>query len=306
MDLVNRFGGDFLGRRVVAAEKYWRDPLKWNREAERLGLRKRVFCASLADVFEDWNGHIHDSKGQVVWNECAGVTLDMQEVRDRLFDLIDETPNLDWLLLTKRPENILGMWPKMYSPGKVHMRHRKNVWLGTTVENQEQAGKRIPELLNCRELSPVLFLSCEPLLGPVDLSSIGGSPSSHPYTKVLESKQINWVIVGGESGKEARPMHHVWAESLRDQCQAANVPFFFKQWGEWQAGSSFDRNRDGVLLTNGKLVYPDSIEGRERMNREVGLEWNRFHPTAVAKVGKKRTGRLLDGREWSQFPLVKE
>ena len=112
--LTNRFGGDFAGTRRLTTDAYWRQPIQWNREAEKSGTRPRVFCASLADVFEDWDGHIHDAKGEIVWHEAAGLTLDMDAVRDRLFDLIIDTPYLDWLLLTKRPENIWDMWPKLF------------------------------------------------------------------------------------------------------------------------------------------------------------------------------------------------
>lgn len=280
------------GTRVVTGEDNWRKPIRWNREANEKGVRYRVFCASLADVFEDWKGHIHDSKGEIVWHEAAGETLDMNAIRDRLFDLINDTPYLDWLLLTKRPENIWDMWPKFYDANGDVVRHKmNNVWLGTTVENQEQADKRIPALIDCRELSPVLFLSCEPLLGPVNLNYVAGKIGIGLHTyDVLNGKnfhwddgcwtpcdKIDWVIAGGESGNEARPMHHDWARSLRDQCQAAKVQFHFKQWGEWlpmcQGG------------TNGALH-----------------EWSDGEKTV--NIGKKYAGRLLDGRTHDGFPLV--
>ncbi len=169
----------------------------------------------------------------------------MNALRDRLFDLITETPYLDWLLLTKRPENIWDMWPKFYGNGDVVRHKMNNVWLGTTVENQMEADKRIPALMDCRELSPVLFLSCEPLLGPVNLNDVAGKIGIGLHTyDVLNGKnfhwddggcwtpcdKIDWVIVGGESGSEARPMHPDWARTIRDQCEVAGVPFHFKQW----------------------------------------------------------------------------
>lgn len=348
MELVNRYGGDFLGRRVVAAESGWKKPLKWNKQANLMvecdecrhryilpegmeesfcskcgnptahTVRPRVFCASLADVFEDWDGHIRDHKGDLLYRVSSGFStekfrdtgerrhvLSMDDVRRRLFELIDATPNLDWLLLTKRPENILKMWPNRTlcdAPGGlglIQTRSRPNVWLGTTVENQEQADKRIPELLKCRELSPVLFLSCEPLLGPVDLRPALWLEDQYFKLRKTFPTSINWVIVGGESGKEARPMHHVWAESLRDQCQAASVPFFFKQWGEWIPGTNFGRDEGNYNETD-IGVFPES-----KYETHLWDEDDRQHEELVSvKVGKKRAGRLLDGQEHSQFPCT--
>src|SRR5206468_8037213 len=124
------------------SEKHWREPLRWDREASKTGRRGRVFCASMADVFE--------------------ARADLNSWRERLWALIDATPNLDWLLLTKRPDQIATKvpWRKNWPD---------NVWLGTTAENQLWAGRRIPILL--KHPAAVRFASCEPLLGPVDLSS---------------------------------------------------------------------------------------------------------------------------------------
>jgi protein gp37 len=155
-----------------------------------------VFCASLADVFEE-NPQV-DS-----WR------LD-------LFDLIERATNLEWLLLTKRPENVISMIPLAWSSIPDH------VWIGTTVENQAMADKRIPELL--RIPARVRFLSCEPLLSKVSL--IGQwRPGEYSFA------HVNWVIVGGESGPKARLMDPDWVWLLREECQAANIPYFFKQWG---------------------------------------------------------------------------
>lgn len=288
------------GARVVAAESQWKQPLKWDREAEKAGERRRVFCASLADVFEDWDGVMrHHSYGDLAINEAGDIwpssfpsmmpnaddwgvrEYTIADVRRRLFQLIDDTPHLDWLLLTKRPENIRRMWPRMDNQG--HGWHKQNVWLGTSVENQEQADKRIPELLKCRDLSPVLFLSCEPLLGPVDLHDYLWA-GELPQTRKVDGKGIvNWLICGGESGHHARPMHPEWARSLRDQCQAAGVPFFFKQWGEWALEES----------------------EAQRAYQEPRLPWaDSGDLCPMYNVGKKAAGRLLDGREWNEFPEV--
>jgi len=284
MEQVNRYGGDFLGKRVMTTDNYWKEPLKWNKEAAKAGETRRVFCASLSDVFEDYDGPILNSKGQrfAVWPDGSRFTVSesdvlphipggvrsywmtLDDVRARLFRLIDETPNLVWMLLTKRPENILSMWPKVGFPdsgipGTLGRKlYLQNVWLGTTVENQEQADKRIPELLKCRDLAPVLFLSCEPLLGHVEFSDVSKRSDCVSQLGGPALNGIGWVICGGESGKNARPMNPQWALSMRDQCKVAGVPFHFKQWGETDA------------------------------------EGNR--------VGKKQAGRLLDGQEWNGLP----
>jgi protein gp37 len=185
--------------RRVSSEANWKLPLKWERDARDNGGNPKVFCASLADVFED--------RSEIV------------EARKRLWDLIDRTQCLRWLLLTKRPENISGMLPEYWGNGWA------NVWLGTTVEDQQRVDERIPHLL--RTPAAKRFLSVEPMLGAVDLLvplSIGCGESG-----CTQCRGIDWVICGGESGRNARPMHPDWARSLLDQCKAAGVAFFMKQ-----------------------------------------------------------------------------
>jgi len=237
------------GTRVVAAESMWREPVKWNALAEiwikNEGRRPRVFCASLADVFEAWDGPMLDHNGHQLFTingdewfteaeypECRPLT--MNDCRQRLFKLIDATPNLDWLVLSKRPENVRRMWPHL-DDGAGYMVPNKieNVWLGTSVANQETAEQAIPELLKCRDLAKVLFLSCEPLIGPVDLSSrIGRNllPSEHGLSNWPQDG-IDWVIVGGESGPKARPCDTGWILDVIVQCKSAGVPCFVKQIG---------------------------------------------------------------------------
>jgi protein gp37 len=177
--------------------------------------------------------------------------------REKLWDLIDQTPNLDWLLLTKRPQRIAlhnrwGTWPH-------------NVWLGTTIENQDTAIERIPHLLG--NAAPIRFLSCEPLVGPLDISA-------------FLAVGINWVIAGGESGGKSRPSNPRWMRDLRDQCTAADVKFLFKQWGNWAPC-----DRQGIATTNKRVhTFPDG---------EV-----------VVRQNKKMAGRLLDGRTWDDIPVV--
>lgn len=259
---TNRLGvpwGPHAERRRTAAST-WQQPLAWNRQAQREGRRARVFCASLADVFD---------------NQVPG------QWRSDLWLLIRNTPHLDWLLLTKRPQNIAKMLPcpednclPEWGTGW------PNVWLGTTAENQAEADRRTPHLLAIP--ARVRFLSCEPLLGPVDLRFVSGpngtqvidalrGASRYPHW-VSEASRIHWVISGGESGPGARPSAPNWHRNLRDQCADAGAAYFFKQWGEWQ-----------------RLPSPEG--------------GTHYLPGGMMKrVGKKSAGRTLDGREHTAFP----
>lgn len=246
--LASRWGHELWrrhGPRKPMSEQYWRQPVKWNRARPA-----RVFCGSMCDVFED---------------HPAPAVKEMQDAaRERLWELIEETPNLTWMLLTKRPENIEAMMP--------HGGFQLNTWLGTSVEDQRRADERIPVLLGLR-YSVVRFLSCEPLLSKVDLSRYltVAPPSDRQWCPTARmhtdrvgdircrctgghylGQRLNWIICGGESGAKARPMAPEWAQSLRDQCVATRTAFLFKQWG-----------------------------GR------------------TAKAG----GRCLDGRTWDEFPV---
>jgi protein gp37 len=190
--MSRRFGHQVWGRdapRRFLSDAYWREPEKWNREALRSGVRRRVFCASMADVFED--------------------RRDLDPWRERLWVLMEQTPALDWLLLTKRPEHISRMVPPAWMRA-----WPDHVWIGTTAENQEWADRRIPELLKIP--APVRWLSAEPLVGPIPALPLDG---------------IHWVIVGGESGPGARPMDLSWARDIRGQCADADVTLFMKQLG---------------------------------------------------------------------------
>lgn len=200
-------------------DKHWNEPVKWNHDAEKAGKRHRVFCASMADVFE---GRPEDDAD-----------------RARLFALIEATPWLDWLLLTKRPENMKRLAPASWAKA-----WPVNVWAGTTCEDQQRADERISHLL----LVPasVRFLSVEPMLERISLTEIA-LPDEIAAAHRLRVARINclvtdddehylndhnkvdWVIVGAESGHGARPFDLAWARSIRDQCVAAGVAFFFKQ-----------------------------------------------------------------------------
>lgn len=262
------------GTRVVASGSKWREPLAWDRAAKISGERHRVFCASLADVFEDWSGPMAHSNGNRVWmaeggawmwmNDrrpnpgCRLVTMD--DVRDRLFTLIEATPNLDWLILTKRPENIAP------TCNRTGWSIKPNVWLGTTVEDQEQADARIPILLDTP--ASVRFLSVEPMLQEIVLDRVGAkaqwehmsrSAIRREWPGLPELSGINWVIVGGESGSKARPFNLAWGRSIRDQCRSARVPVFIKQMGS----DPFEviRANNEHLLDKGHLGIKDSHGG---------------------------------------------
>lgn len=266
------------GKRLRTSKENWRKPIQWNKRAKESGIRYRVFCASLADVFEDKPDQ-----------------PEMDDWRADLMRLISATPNLDWLLLTKRPENVVAKinkaiklissddnaadlmvameWLGWVKHGATYA--LPNVWIGTSVEDQEQADRRIPELLKIP--AKVRFLSMEPLLSPVNLGFFGTVPNdiSVSYRHVRE--MIHWVIVGGESGTNARPMHPDWVRSIRDQCVDAGTPFLFKQWGEFAP-----RTVNPPVMTESGMEFPD---------KEI-----------ITRFGKHNTGRLLDGIEWNQFP----
>jgi protein gp37 len=214
-----------------------------------------VFCHSFGDTF--------DNKIPAEW-------------RHGLFKTIRETPNLDWLLLTKRPQLVKR---HLLDIGMDTL--PSNVWLGTTVENQEEGDRRIPHLLAVP--ATVHFLSCEPLLGPLDLRT---------YIDALD-----WVIAGGESGPKARPAHPDWFRDLRDQCQKAGVPFHFKQWGEWTPGENVDR-QSGVVKS-AHWFGDDWRFGRENLASDDG---HFDDQPDLYRVGKKEAGRRLDGETHDGFP----
>lgn len=248
-------------------------PLRWEKP-------RTVFICSMSDLFHedvetDWIAHI--------W----GV---MMKAEQHIFQV-----------LTKRPARML-----QFVRDEV-MVPFPNIWLGITAENQRTADERIPLLLQTP--AAVRFVSCEPLLGPIDLSNIvvhgDYEPAKTIYNLIKGSRhdidvdgfgvgaplpcRISWVIVGGESGPGARPMHPDWARSLRDQCQTAGIPCFFKQWGAWAPyiESSF------VGEVTGHKVLPSGTFG-EFGDGDASI--------GMSRVGKKHAGRLLDGKEWSEFP----
>ncbi|MBO4119888.1 phage Gp37/Gp68 family protein [Cupriavidus gilardii] len=250
----------------------WRKPLAWNDNAGAFmaehGRRQRVFCASLADVFDN--------------------AVDPQWRAD-LFSLIQATPALDWLLLTKRIGNVRALLPEHVTGGGLPT----NVWLGATIVNQEEADRDIPKLLAVP--ARVRFLSMEPLLGPVTLDQRLVEPIEG--TSQHGRRFIDWVIVGGESGPGARPMHPDWARSLRDQCAAAGVPFLFKQWGEWAPGATRETVPDWPV---GTLVASRTVFGHEAWVAAQRGPSSQL----MERFGKKASGRRLDGTQHDGFPEV--
>jgi protein gp37 len=250
----------------------WRKPLGWDRDAARLGIRRRVFCASLADVF--------DNRVPAAW-------------RADLWALIRATPHLDWIIVTKRIGNADAMLPADWGDGYA------NVWLLITVCTQAEADRDIPILL--RTPAALRGLSMEPLLEAVNPFHIGilknaAASAGRHYTKI---SGLDWIIVGGESGPDARPMHPDWARTLRDQCAAAGVPFFFKQWGEWCP------SLDTVPYLNcwsrndtSRIAWPDGTvtQGKAEDHGGSGI--------SMCRIGKHKAGRWLDGCEHNDMPLA--
>lgn len=280
-------------------------PLRWKRP-------RRIFVCSLADLFH------HSVPDEYI---------------ARVFAVMAMAPQHTFQVLTKRHARLRSL---LSSPGFVnmvryaHVYHQEadlpedpqdliqtwplpNVHLGVTVEDQARADLRIPALLDTP--AAVRWLSCEPLLGPVDLSPWrsgycpdhdfdGGFCIQRDHPSV---RHIDWVVVGGESGPNARPMHPEWARTLRDQCAAAGIPFLFKQWGEWAPAPW--HGPDGAThafpgtayVDNGQLVYTFI----ELDHSPTSLERNPEAPagaTGMRRVGKKAAGRELDGRTWDEHP----
>ncbi len=212
-----RFGGsdDIWGKgkaRRTFGERHWKEPLAWDRRAAREGVRRRVFCSSMCDVFED-----HP-------------TIDAE--RAKLWELVRRTPNLDWQILTKRPERIATELPEGWGPGGW-----PNVWLGTSIESGRWCGRAG----HLRSIPAVVrFVSYEPALGPLDALNLTG---------------LDWVIYGGESGPNFRKEDKQWARDMRDRCREAGVAFFHKQ--------SANRFTERGIELDGEIVreYPTPRQG---------------------------------------------
>jgi protein gp37 len=224
----------------------------------------------------------------------------LDEYRSRLWELVEQTTNLWWLLLTKRPMNVLGNVPESW-----HEQWPEHVWIGTTVESQSEAEKRLPHL--CSIPAAGRFVSCEPLLGPLNLTHVDFTPTrwmnvldgrgfdkrrGRNETTTVYCEKVDWVIVGGESGPKARPMHPEWVREVREACDTFPTPFFFKQWGEWAPSYNWegvpdeDTPRDTGVTTVFQQTHPNGIG--------VAVEMRR--------VGKKQASNVLDGLTHTATP----
>lgn len=256
-------------------------PLHWKKPS-------KVFVNSMSDLFHE----------AVDW-----------AFLDRVWTVFARCPQHTFQILTKRPQRML-----------MYMKYRRdegapalpNVWLGVSVEDQKTADERIPLLLQTPAV--VRWISAEPLLGPINLDNGETSWLSCDAKKHEDDdgyccdnfaeigkhfRGLDWVVVGGESGPNARPMNAEWAQSLRDQCAAANVPFFFKQWGEWAPGACAEapplRTERIAELVNGKWHFGTlTVKQSEELHRDDEPD--------VYRLGKKTAGRQLDGVEHNEFP----
>ncbi len=258
----NESGAHWTGK-VRLIEEHLQDPLRWQRP-------RLIFVNSMSDLFHE---DIPDD-----W--IVDIFRIMETARQHKFQI-----------LTKRPLRMLDFVSRRHA-NNPHRCPASNVWLGVSCEDQKTADERIPLLLQTP--AAVRWLSAEPLLGPIDLPR-AGLEIRIPDLDGPDLSNLNWVVAGGESGSDARPMHPHWARSLRDQCVAAGVPFFFKQWGRWvhswgcddPCGACVFALADGTFTGNDWVTGPHLGHGFQ------------MHP-----VSKKEAGRELDGRTWDEFPKM--
>lgn len=263
------------GFKVAFHENILTLPFRWKKP-------RRIFVNSMSDLFHE------DVPDTFI---------------DRVFVVMDAATNHQFLVLTKRPERMVKISEWWHRYDEVWP---TNVWAGVSVENQENAW-RLDYL--AKVPAPVRFVSCEPLLGPLDLRQwlahygpgycreAGDGATFAGYT----GTPVAWVICGGESGPGARPMHPDWVRGLRDQCVAAGVPFFFKQWGEYEPVSAVGDEDDG----NEERIARADLDRCKILDR-TGHIWPAWQPPVgswmMERVGRKAAGALLDGREWREAP----
>lgn len=277
MELAHRFGTGWNGAPMREfGDAHWNNPVRWDRKAKESGTQPKVFPSMCDPLDKDWP----------------------DAVRERFWRLVDATPYLTWLILTKRIGNADRL-----GPGAVIGRWPANVWMGATIVNQTEANRDIPKLVAVPARKK--FLSIEPMLGPIDLTATPAGDvlcRCEGCMQMTPDTRIDWVICGGESGRRARPMNPDWASSLRTQCNGAGVPFLFKQWGEWGDPDSIERTG---LAPRGwfELSRDDGGVPRKSWTGPIvrGVEMASMRPE-VFKVGKKPAGRLLDGRTHDEFP----
>jgi protein gp37 len=294
----------------------WIDqPLRWTKP-------RKIFVCAHGDLFHE--GVPDEDVAQIY-----GVMIAAHHLRGHIFQVLTKRPSRARELLTSEM-----FWDQAMAGASGEIMDRTDplnrrsddaratcgtydshnpppgIWLGVSAEDQARANERVPALLATP--ADVRFVSAEPLLGPIDFNRIPMPQDEGRECSALDGHEIagmvgncvgyipplDWIIVGGEAGRGARPMHPEWARQIRDQCSSAGTGFFFKQWGEWKDGSDFAPDYQ-VVTTDGRVIEADleSLRWADREHSITGL-----HPTAMRKVGKKRSGRLLDGVEHNAMP----
>jgi protein gp37 len=270
---------------VQFVEKHLHDPLRWK-------APKKIFVNSMSDLFhEAVTVHQVYQIFMVMWAAHWHTFQVLTKRPERMFSLVSAWLKADIALMKAFAPDALpggGGIPRDSEP-------LSNVWFGVSVENQETANYRIPILL--KTPAQVRFVSYEPALGPVDFSQI--RYPDHPDISMLPLNRVvpphlDWVICGGESGSFGRPMHPDWARTVRDQCQRADIPFFFKQWGEWAPEGPIDY-RQCAVSDGGKVVEPVVIEEFPKWCDDSNWQ-------VMYRVGKSAAGSALDGVEWKESP----
>jgi len=242
-------------------------PLHWRKPA-------MIFVNSMSDLFHENVPFEFIEKVFAVMQKCEQHTFQILTKRpERAIEFFNDYLHWNDKLSCKA----FGDRKSSFSISTGHTDFIQNIWLGTSVEDQATADERIPLLLQIPAV--VRWLSCEPLLGEIDLKKM------YKVNNTYHFKGIHWVVCGGESGHGARPMHPDWARKIRDDCNAAGVPFFFKQWGEWGETKGLSIPEYEKVLNNNKKLHV----------------WSKY---GMVKLGKKHSGRLLDGREWNEYPEV--
>lgn len=282
-------GGQWNGQ-IKVVDSAMDQPLRWKRP-------RKIFVNSMSDLFHE---NVQD------------------DVIDRVFDVMARAPQHTYQILTKRPERMMQY---LNDAGRPHRAGSKffvasdgtsspwplaNVWLGVSVEDNATARERIPFLL--QSPAAVRWLSIEPLLGPISMRWFPAWPENPPYTAEnpyngggtnhLDGlRRLDWIVVGGESGPKARPMHPQWVRVLRDQCAEAGVPFLFKQWGEWAPGENVER-------ASGLVPIASLVGGEWKIGMEdlASLGGHVDDEPDLYRIGKGSAGRLLDGELHDGYP----
>ena len=277
---------------IYCDEKTLDKPLHWRKP-------RRIFVNSMSDTFHE------------------KVPFEFQA---KIFDIIGKCHQHTFQILTKRVDNMCAFLNRYYDDPAYDNapKNYKHCWLGVTCENQKTADERIPILLQIP--AAVRFVSIEPMLGPIELRCIIGDPRRRCVYDCLRGTvavqnnvvkdpvcgSIDWVIVGGESGPNARPMHPDWVRGIRDQCIAVKVPFFFKQWGKWEIANKENAARNGYVVTESRQGFLPPYNHKKfiSINTDGSFYQDNPQPNSVsmARVGKKKAGCILDGQEWKQYP----